>query len=98
MIQGESVSNLNRLVKQFLYYLGVNGVIAILLFLSLAITAIISRRMESSALIFVWTIALALILALFIPLLWQLSRPFFARVLLGQKQRDEKKIIQHYSQ
>lgn len=92
------MSNLNRLVKQLLYYLAANGLIAIVLYLSFTVTVIVSRQVESSLLIFLWTVILALVLAFVTPLLWQFSRRLFARMMLGEQERDVKKLIRHYSQ
>ena len=90
--------DLNLLIGRALQYLGITGALAIIFYFSLAITIIVSRRSPNSVTVFFWSVILAILLALIIPAVRQLSNRLLIRIIFGKRYRDEKQVITHYSQ
>jgi signal transduction histidine kinase len=99
--------DLTLLLGRALRYLAVTTILFVLLFLSLATTAIVSRNLTTSRLqnyifdpitVLLWSTALvAVFLANILPPLWKFSTRLFTRIIFGKSHHDQKQIITRYS-
>ncbi len=90
--------DLNRLVGRALLYCSVTGAIAVIFYLSLALTIIVSRSPLDRINLFFWSVIAAIFLAIITRPLWLISNRVFNRIIFGKKRRDDKQVIRHYSQ
>jgi len=91
-------ADLNLFIGRVIHYVSVTGVLAVIFYLSLVITVIVSRSTFNPGNVFFWSVALAIVLAIVIPLLWRNANRFSNRIIFGNKNRDERQVIKHYSQ
>jgi signal transduction histidine kinase len=90
--------DLELLLRQALRYLVIMVALFTIFFLSLAVTAIISRHTLYPINILLWSTALtAILLANLLPPLWRLLDKFLTRIIFGKHRQDQKQLIKHYS-
>jgi signal transduction histidine kinase len=90
--------DLNLLAGRTLHYLGITSIVAVIVYLSLAATIIVSRTVTNRMNVFFGSVILAILLAIVIRPLWLFSSQFLSSIIFGHKYRDDKQIIKHYSQ
>lgn len=89
--------DLNRLFGQTLQFVFATIFIASILYLGLAIEIIINRNLQSPAAMLIWTIFMAIVLALIVPPLWKLINRALNNIVFGTRRRDERNVIRHFS-
>ncbi|MCB0210708.1 MAG: GAF domain-containing protein [Anaerolineae bacterium] len=90
--------DLSLFVGRIFFHLTVGGAIAAIFYLSLAATIVMSRSTADNVIILVWTVILALLLAIATPFVRQFLNRIFTRIIFGKQYRDEKEVITYYSQ
>lgn len=90
--------DLNLLIGRSVHYAGVTITVTVILYLGLAATVIVSRSSLNPGNVFFWSVILAVLLAIIVPILWRHASRLLNRIVFGKKERDEKRVIQHYSQ
>lgn len=90
-------ADLSRLIGRALHYVSLTGTIAVIYFLSLASAVIVSRNTTDTVNVFFWAVILSVLLAVVTPPLWHIISRLFTRVVFGNRYRDERQIIRHYS-
>jgi signal transduction histidine kinase len=90
--------DINIIIGRALYYISLTGALALIFYFSLAITVIISRSALDPGNLLFWSVFLALLLAIIVPLLWRSIGRFLTRIIFGKRDRDDKQVIKHYSQ
>jgi signal transduction histidine kinase len=91
--------DLKLLIGRAMRYLSVTGVLFLIFLSSLvAMIFITSYNILSPANAFFWSIVLAVLLANFFPVLLDLLNRISTRIIFGKERRDQKMVIQHYSQ
>jgi signal transduction histidine kinase len=89
--------DLNLFVGWVLYNLGLTGSIAAFFYFSLAFTVVISRN-APNLIVFLWSVILATLLALTMPVTQQFLNQLLTRAIFGNRYRDAKQVIKYYSQ
>ncbi|HRV92792.1 MAG TPA: GAF domain-containing sensor histidine kinase [Anaerolineae bacterium] len=90
--------DLSLFVGRILFHLTVGGSMAAILYLSLTATIVVSRSTTNTLIVLIWTIILALLLAILTPFVRQFLHRIFTRIIYGKQYRDEKEVIKYYSQ
>ncbi|MFC1976334.1 ATP-binding protein, partial [Chloroflexota bacterium] len=90
--------DLTLLLGRALRYLVVITILFVILFLSLATTAVAANKAIYSTTVLLWSTALAAIfLANILPPLWKFSHRLFTRIIFGKSHHDQRQIIKRYS-
>jgi len=91
-------ANLKLLVGRALRYSGVTAILSSVYFAGLAAAITLSRNLLNRTNVLLWSVLVAIFMAIIFPLAWRLSNRLLTGLVFGRQREDVKQVIKHYSQ
>ncbi|RME78440.1 MAG: GAF domain-containing protein, partial [Chloroflexi bacterium] len=90
--------NLGRLMGRVLHYVSIMGALAAVFLLGAAMIVAVVRWGMPPAVVLLWAVIIAIIMANLAPPLWRYTGKIFSRLIFGKQTPDQQAMIKHYSE